>query len=195
MITKIAHTAMKVTDMDVRLLLLRRGGVRKAFELPDARGIPGLCILKICDGAFLELFYGGEKTGIHLCVRWGGIPPLDAFQVGVTPAAKAFERAGSDLRAAAGERTGTAASGFTTRTGTPGAGAVPPGSRSQSIKDPMSTERGADRDRPGAFTVSDMEQALAFYREKLGFALIESLKDEVFLRPRWSEPIWVGRRG
>lgn len=29
-----------------------------------------------------------------------------------------------------------------------------------------------------AFTVSDMEQALAFYREKLGFALIESLKDE-----------------
>lgn len=184
MITKIAHTAMKVTDME-RAVAFYCGevGFRKAFELPDAQGNPWIVYLKICDGAFLELFYGGEKdrdpayasdrVGYHhWCVSVGDLTPF---------AAKAFEK------------------GWI---GSPEPQLGKDGNRSIWIHDPdgnalelvqyapgspqMQSNQGPyEYGREGltgiahvAFTVSDMEQALAFYREKLGFALIEFLKDE-----------------
>lgn len=79
MIKGIAHIALKVTDMDKSIdFYCNKLGLTRAFDLDDKEGNPWIVYLKICDGAFIELFYGGkttpetteESTGfLHICIE------------------------------------------------------------------------------------------------------------------------------
>lgn len=79
MITQIAHLALNVKDMERSLAFYCGGlGFPKAFEIEDDNGNPWIVYLKITDGMFLELFYGGEgenpSTGMatgfnHICLQ------------------------------------------------------------------------------------------------------------------------------
>ena len=62
MIKGIAHNALNVSDMDASVRFYRDGlGLTKAFEINDKEGKPWIVYLKVADGKFLELFYGGVK--------------------------------------------------------------------------------------------------------------------------------------
>jgi catechol 2,3-dioxygenase-like lactoylglutathione lyase family enzyme len=61
MIRGIGHLAFNVEDME-KALNFYCGvlGFEKAFEMPDAQGNPWIVYVKIKDGQFVELFYGGK---------------------------------------------------------------------------------------------------------------------------------------
>lgn len=62
MIKGFAHNALKVSDMAESLhFYCDLADLTKAFELNDSQNNPWIVYLKICDGQFLELFYGGVK--------------------------------------------------------------------------------------------------------------------------------------
>ncbi|MBS4218348.1 VOC family protein [Bacillus sp. FJAT-49711] len=62
MLKGIAHIAFVVSDMDKSLHFYSNIlGFKKIYELPDDSGNPWLIYLKVRDGQFIELFYGGER--------------------------------------------------------------------------------------------------------------------------------------
>ncbi|CAG7628020.1 VOC family protein [Paenibacillus allorhizosphaerae] len=62
MIKRIGHLALTVQDME-RSLQFYCGvlGCKKAFELHNDKGEPWIVYIKVCEGQFIELFYGGEN--------------------------------------------------------------------------------------------------------------------------------------
>lgn len=63
MIIGIAHNAIRVSDMEKALYFYcDLVGFEKAFEIANPQtGAPWIVYIKICNNAFLELFYGGAK--------------------------------------------------------------------------------------------------------------------------------------
>jgi catechol 2,3-dioxygenase-like lactoylglutathione lyase family enzyme len=69
---KIGHAAFKVKDMAATLAFYADAlGIHKAFSV-ERDGQPAFEYLKVADGQYIELFYGGDGTPpagalIHLC--------------------------------------------------------------------------------------------------------------------------------
>lgn len=62
MIKQIGHLAIIVKDMEASLhFYCNVLGFSKAFELKDDQGDPWIVYLKVGNGQFIELFYGGEN--------------------------------------------------------------------------------------------------------------------------------------
>ncbi|MGP4038656.1 VOC family protein [Gracilibacillus sp. D59] len=63
MIKGISHTAFTVQNMEESLeFYCDHLGFEKLFELHNEDNEPWIIYLKVCDGQFIELFYGGKKT-------------------------------------------------------------------------------------------------------------------------------------
>ncbi|WP_163580834.1 VOC family protein [Gracilibacillus saliphilus] len=79
MIKGISHTAFTVQNMERSLeFYCDQLGFEKLFELHNQDNEPWIIYLKVCEGQFIELFYGGKKqTTIdgetigynHLCLE------------------------------------------------------------------------------------------------------------------------------
>lgn len=72
MIKGINHKGFHVVDMERSLdFYCNKLGFKKAFELNHANGEPFIVYVKVADGCFIELFYGGvesEKNRVdHIC--------------------------------------------------------------------------------------------------------------------------------
>lgn len=72
MIIGINHKAFHVVDMERSLeFYCDKLGFKKTFELKTDEGEPWIVYLKIAEGSFIELFYGGEKgprnRSDHIC--------------------------------------------------------------------------------------------------------------------------------
>ncbi|MFD1676985.1 VOC family protein [Alicyclobacillus fodiniaquatilis] len=77
MMTTLGHLALTVEDMEASLQFYCDVlGCEKAFEIHDKAGNPWIVYVKIPDGRFIELFYGGKvklardshRVGFaHLC--------------------------------------------------------------------------------------------------------------------------------
>lgn len=178
----IAHTAMNVRDMEKSLMFYCDVvGMTRAFTLGDDKGQPWIQYLKITDGVFLELFYGGhdqnepsyEEIGYHhLCLTTGDADAL----------AKVFHEAGLADSPVARVHDDGCKSVWATD---------PDGNRLEFIQySPDSpflqcNEGAYDLDRKGltgighvGYVMSDMEAALRFYRDQLGLSVIlEADKD------------------
>lgn len=62
MIKGIAHAAYTVKDMEKSVYFYCNAlGFKKAFEINDDNGNPWIVYIKIKDGQFIELFYGGKE--------------------------------------------------------------------------------------------------------------------------------------
>jgi lactoylglutathione lyase len=87
MLKGIAHNAINVLDMEKALdFYVNAVGFQRAFEIPRD-GKPWIIYLKVGPGAFLELFYGGEKDRDtnyaadligyhHWCITCTNLPAL-----------------------------------------------------------------------------------------------------------------------
>jgi lactoylglutathione lyase len=184
MIIGIAHNAIRVTDMEKAIeFYCDIVGFTKAFEIADANGKPWIVYIKICKNAFLELFYEGAqhndpvyssgRVGYHhWCVSVGDLERIIKIS---------YDK------------------GWIKQ---PEAGVGGDGNRSIWIHDPdgnalefvsfspesphmKCNEKEYDYLTPGytgighmAFVVSDMEKALDFYCDKLGFKHFFSLNDK-----------------
>lgn len=184
MITAIAHNAMKVTDMQQSLdFYCRTLGLQQAFEIPDDAGNPWIVYLKICDGAFIELFYDGVKEldpaydssriGYHhFCLTVGDIRPLaeQLCRQGIIPSA--------DLSPGRDRNTGVWIHD-------------PDGNAVEIVQyDPASPQMLSNKaayapENKGytgighhAFVTDNMDEALEFYCSKLGFERIYDMPDE-----------------
>jgi catechol 2,3-dioxygenase-like lactoylglutathione lyase family enzyme len=61
-----AHIAFVVSDMEKSLQFYCEVlGLKKAFDLDDNEGRPWINYLKVADGQFIELFYGGKRNYVH----------------------------------------------------------------------------------------------------------------------------------
>ena len=62
MITRIAHSAVTVRDMDLSLKFYTEAlGLTQAFTIPEPdTGAPWIVYLNVCPGQFIELFYDGS---------------------------------------------------------------------------------------------------------------------------------------
>jgi lactoylglutathione lyase len=79
MIKRIGHLALKVKDMEQSIhFYCNILGFQRAFELRDKEGRPWIEYIKVCEGQFIELFYGGENKPApvaneigfnHLCLE------------------------------------------------------------------------------------------------------------------------------
>lgn len=72
MIKGINHKAYHVTDMERSLnFYCNKVGFKKAFELNKPNGDPWIVYVKVADGCFIELFYGGREEvknrAEHIC--------------------------------------------------------------------------------------------------------------------------------
>ncbi|MCQ6282761.1 VOC family protein [Bacillus sp. EB600] len=72
MIKGINHKAFHVLDMERSLdFYCNKLGFKKAFELNQTNGEPWIVYVKVADGCFLELFYGGAEgvrdRAEHIC--------------------------------------------------------------------------------------------------------------------------------
>lgn len=72
MIKGINHKGYHVTDMDRSLeFYCDKLGFKKAFELNGDNGEPWIVYVKVADGCFVELFYGGQEgerdRAEHIC--------------------------------------------------------------------------------------------------------------------------------
>ncbi|GAB6928492.1 VOC family protein [Paenibacillus sp. JCM 10914] len=62
MIKGIAHLAFDVADMEKSLhFYCDILGFSRAFDIPNDQGEPWIEYIKVCDGQFIELFYGGQN--------------------------------------------------------------------------------------------------------------------------------------
>lgn len=74
MITGIGHLAFRVADMDASIdFYCSKLGFTDAFELKNDKGQPWIRYIKVAQGQFIELFYGGsgstdEGSYAHLCL-------------------------------------------------------------------------------------------------------------------------------
>ncbi|MCD1258617.1 VOC family protein [Paenibacillus athensensis] len=79
MIKRIGHLAFDVADMDKSLAFYCGVlGFTKAFEINNDNDEPWIVYIKVADGQFIELFYGGEQKPAavakpigfsHLCLE------------------------------------------------------------------------------------------------------------------------------
>ncbi|WP_163537550.1 VOC family protein [Gracilibacillus sp. YIM 98692] len=79
MIKRIGHTAFTVENMEKSLeFYCDHLGFEKLFELHNKDNEPWIIYLKVCEGQFIELFYGGKKRNNidsetigynHLCLE------------------------------------------------------------------------------------------------------------------------------
>jgi catechol 2,3-dioxygenase-like lactoylglutathione lyase family enzyme len=72
MIKGINHKAFHVADMERSLdFYCNKLGFKKAFELNQPSGEPWIVYVKVADGCFIELFYGGAEgdrdRAEHIC--------------------------------------------------------------------------------------------------------------------------------
>lgn len=66
MINGLSHLAFSVSDMEASLhFYVDQLGLQHAFELHDEQDRPWIHYLKIADGQFIELFYGGQDQPSH----------------------------------------------------------------------------------------------------------------------------------
>lgn len=66
MLQGIAHIAFVVSDMEKSLhFYCDVLGMEKAFDLDDDEGKPWINYLKVAEGQFIELFYGGTREYVH----------------------------------------------------------------------------------------------------------------------------------
>lgn len=62
MIRRLGHVALTVQDMEKSLdFYCNKLGMKKAFEIHRESGEPWIVYIKIVDGQFIELFYGGQE--------------------------------------------------------------------------------------------------------------------------------------
>jgi lactoylglutathione lyase len=88
MIKRIGHLALTVEDMDQSLhFYCDVLGFRRAFDIKSDDGQPWIEYIQVCDGQFIELFYGGRhKAEIrpgqigfnHLCLEVDNIQEIAA---------------------------------------------------------------------------------------------------------------------
>lgn len=65
MIKGVSHVSFLVSDMEKSLYFYCEVlGMKKAFEVFDDNGNPWLIYLKVCEGQFIELFYGGSAKSV-----------------------------------------------------------------------------------------------------------------------------------
>lgn len=82
MIKGLSHLAFSVSDMTASLhFYVEQLGLKHAFELHDEQDRPWIHYLKVADGQFIELFYGGNGTATpvsfqHLCLE---VADLEAY--------------------------------------------------------------------------------------------------------------------
>jgi len=78
MIKSIGHVAFVAKDMEKSLeYYCEILGFKKAFEIKDENGQPWINYIKVTDGQFIELFYGGKESKnsqdaagfSHLCLE------------------------------------------------------------------------------------------------------------------------------
>ena len=79
MIRRLGHLALRVADMEKALdFYCAKLGLKRAFNLDSPSGEPWIVYLKVAEGQFIELFYGGTdpvlltRTSIgfnHLCLE------------------------------------------------------------------------------------------------------------------------------
>ncbi|MDR3119943.1 MAG: VOC family protein [Clostridiales bacterium] len=182
MILGVAHNAIKVSDMDKAIdFYCGTVGFTKAFDLKNSEGKPWIEYLKICNNAFLELFYGGEKRTPayeggaigyhHWCVSVGAdlMPEL----------AKRFFAKGliksPDLKKSDDDT-------ISLWIHDPDGNALefvqygPEGPHMKANKAPYDfTKKGYTGIAHMAYHVSDIEASLHYYRDILGFALSHTL--------------------
>jgi len=184
MIQTIGHNAMRVTDMKKALeFYCEVLGLERAFAIQDDRGNPWIEYLKICDGAFLELFYGGNKDRDsayqsdrigyhHWCIAVGDISILaqKCFEKGLLPGSEPGLGRDSNQNIWIHDPDGNAVE------------IVQYNPNSPHMKTNVSPY---DYDKKGltgvahiAFTVSNMEESMHYYCDILGFNLIYSLNDK-----------------
>ncbi|GAA0845406.1 VOC family protein [Bifidobacterium pullorum subsp. gallinarum] len=67
MIKGIAHLAFDVADMEKSLhFYCDILGFTRAFDIANDQGEPWIEYIKVCDGQFIELFYGGQNKPAHV---------------------------------------------------------------------------------------------------------------------------------
>lgn len=82
MIKGLSHAAFAVSDMDAALrFYVNQLGLAHAFELHDDQDRPWIHYLKVAEGQFIELFYGGKPTPPeasfqHLCLETDNLAAL-----------------------------------------------------------------------------------------------------------------------
>ena len=169
MINGIAHNALKVVDMEKTLhFYCNVVGFKKAFEINDDENRPWIVYLKIADGQFVELFYGGEADAArkyapdligynHFCIETDDIDAL----------AKQFHKQGLIERPEASRGRDLNRHLWIHD---------PDGNAVEFVQyDIAKMHRGIGH---MAFVVSDMSAALRFYRDILGFEIAKELQDE-----------------
>jgi catechol 2,3-dioxygenase-like lactoylglutathione lyase family enzyme len=182
MFISIAHNAMKVSDMEKALdFYCATVGLKKAFELPDKSGNPWIVYLKICDGSFIELFYGGVKDRKQAyaddtaCYRHWSIAVGDIHEFVERAAQKGLELC------EATDNDGN----LSVQLHDPDGNAL---YIVQYLPGSIQMKHGSaayDHSRKGftgianmAFVVSDLEKSLEFYSRQLGIEKAYSLFDE-----------------
>ena len=184
MITSIAHSAVKVTNMEATLnFYCNQIGFTKAFELADDQGQPWIVYLKICKGFFIELFYDGVKdrdkayaadvTGYHhWCVSVGDIDRMaqKLFVAGLIPEAKAKQGRDGNRNLWIHDPDGNAVEFVQYSPDSPHM-------KSNSAACDF-TQTGFTGIGHVAYVVSDMVKSMDFFSSKLGFKLIYELADE-----------------
>jgi lactoylglutathione lyase len=174
--SKLAHVAMQVRDMEKSLAFYCDGvGMTKAFSLADEKGEPWIEYLKICDGVFLELFYGGgdlgepsyEEIGYnHLCLTTGDADSLAArlHTAGYLDEVKPDEGGDGSKTFWARDPDGNKLE-FTQYS--------PECGHMKANKNPYNFEaKGLTGVGHVGYVVSDMAAALAFYRDQLGLDVV-----------------------
>ena len=79
MIRRLGHLALRVADMEKALdFYCAKLGLKRAFNLDSPSGEPWIVYLKVAEGQFIELFYGGTEPVLltqssigfnHLCLE------------------------------------------------------------------------------------------------------------------------------
>ncbi|MDR1000596.1 MAG: VOC family protein [Clostridiales bacterium] len=184
MIKGIGHNAMRVTDMEKALeFYCGIVGMKKVFDIHQEDGRPWIEYLKVGEGAFFELFYDGVKRREpayhakrigyhHWCVSTNDLERL---------AQESYSRGWiSEPKPGLG-RDGN----WNLWIHDPDGNALEFVKYSPESPHMKSNAAPYDYDRKGltgighvAFTVSDMDASLNFYRDILGFKLICSLDNE-----------------
>lgn len=184
MITAVAHNAIKVTDMEKALdFYCNTIGFKKAFEIADDSGNPWIVYLKICNNAFVELFYDGIKDRErayssdvigyhHFCIAIGDIQPLaqKLYEKGIITESKPGEGRDFNRNIWIHDQDGNAVEFVEYNPDSPHMKA--------NASEYDFSAKGYTGIGHMAYTVENMEASLDFYINKLGFTEIYKLDDE-----------------
>jgi len=165
MIRGIGHAAFRVADMEKAVAFYcETAGFTKAFEIANDDGKPWIVYLYAANGQFIELFYGGEKSGCaqngegmgyrYLCLGVADIAQTETWLLKRGCTVAPHENGGL-------------------RTTDPDGNVVLFAEQKAAV--PLSDEKtiftGLSR---MAFAVESLDASLRFYRDILGFAPVES---------------------